>query len=173
MQLNAILRAVVGSLSAGKIEGCRKALSAMGDSIDVIGFDANSGVDDVPVGELECLLGAANRADECQRAQPDAQFWIGVESGLRLMPASVYAMTTYAFIRAADGRIGFGSSSSHPVLTAGDAVGAAELIARFPSGNQSIAKLTNGAYTLEDKAEEAVLCAYVALGLCADPRGEH
>jgi non-canonical (house-cleaning) NTP pyrophosphatase len=173
------LLAVIGSSNIGKIEGCRRALSVMAGAvkIEVVGVDVQSGVSGVPVGELECLRGAANRADACQLRSPHAHYWIGVESGLRLMPASTYAMTTYAFIRDGDGRIGFGSSSSHPVLQAVETdlvqAGGSDLLARFPSGNQSIAQLTSGAYTLEHKVYEAVLCAHVALGLCADPRGEH
>jgi non-canonical (house-cleaning) NTP pyrophosphatase len=170
------LSAVIGSAKAGKIEGCRRALAVFDrlHSYEVIGIDSPSGVSGVPVSEAECLIGAANRAAHCRQLHPDASYWVGVESGLRTMVGGVSAMTTYAFVRAHDGRLGFASSSSHPVGLAAppDPAGASEtqLLAQFPSGNQSIAQLTGGAYTLEHKTYEAVLCALVGLGLCPDPR---
>lgn len=170
--------AILGSSKPGKIEGCRRALVTMSgdETVDVRGANTPSGVADVPVGDSECLRGAANRADACKTHAPNAQYWIGVESGLRRMPGSIYAMTTYAFILSNDGLIGFGSSSSHPVLRECDQAlvraGDAELLRRFPSGTQTIDALTRGAYRLEDKVFEAVICAFVALGLCTDPRSE-
>lgn len=46
------------------------------------GLSTASGVADQPIGDEETLRGAQNRAYFCREAQPDADFWVGIEGGI-------------------------------------------------------------------------------------------
>jgi inosine/xanthosine triphosphatase len=54
------------------------------ESFTVSGLSVPSGVSDQPMSDAETLQGAVNRADNARIAQPDADFWVGMEGGLEL-----------------------------------------------------------------------------------------
>lgn len=51
----------------------------------------NSGVSDQPVGDNETYLGAKNRAVNVKSIIPQADFWIGIEGGIKKFNDQLYA----------------------------------------------------------------------------------
>jgi inosine/xanthosine triphosphatase len=54
-----------------------------------------SGVDHQPRSDEETLAGAANRAENAARAVPDADYWVGIEGGIRDQDGE---MTAFAWV---------------------------------------------------------------------------
>jgi inosine/xanthosine triphosphatase len=52
------------------------------ESFQVGSFRADSGISDQPFGDQETLQGASNRALNVQKAQPEADCWVGIEGGV-------------------------------------------------------------------------------------------
>ncbi len=46
------------------------------------GISVPSGVPDQPMDDSETLQGAMNRAENAQRAAPEADYWVGIEGGI-------------------------------------------------------------------------------------------
>lgn len=89
------LRIAVGSLNPSKLRAVKQAMTQILEhketpeavSIDLIGFDVESGVPDQPMGDEETCRGAQNRAVAAYAAYTKAQgvrphFAIGLEGGL-------------------------------------------------------------------------------------------
>lgn len=51
-------------------------------TLDVRGVSVPSGVSDQPMSDAETLQGAENRARNARAAEPDADYWVGIEGGL-------------------------------------------------------------------------------------------
>jgi non-canonical (house-cleaning) NTP pyrophosphatase len=73
----------VGSTSRRKIEAVARALAILRPHHHdtVFGTEAASGVPETPW-DVEIVTGARNRADAAQRGVPEADLWIGLETGL-------------------------------------------------------------------------------------------
>jgi len=52
-----------------------------------------SGVSDQPMTDDETLKGATNRAQNARDAEPEADFWVGIEGGIHETPEGVEAFT--------------------------------------------------------------------------------
>lgn len=76
-----MIRIVVGSKSAIKIEAVEAAAAALGIEADVVGVEIDSRVPPQPFGQQETLNGALARALGAQATDPDA-YAIGIENGL-------------------------------------------------------------------------------------------
>lgn len=79
------MKALIGTMNPGKIEGAKKALEAFYKDVEVVGFKAPSEVDDQPV-DRETLIGATNRARNtkayAEAAGMEADYYMGIESGI-------------------------------------------------------------------------------------------
>ena len=64
-------------------------------SIDVVSVSVPSGVQDQPRSDAETLQGAENRAAGAQRAESQADYWVGIEGGIEDDGA---AMVAFAWI---------------------------------------------------------------------------
>lgn len=51
------------------------------DQFEAVGMSVPSGVSDQPMGDEETFQGAWNRAKGAQDAEPQADFWVGIEGG--------------------------------------------------------------------------------------------
>ena len=91
--MSEMLQIVVASQNPVKIEATRqgfaKVFPAM--SLDVSGCDVPSGVSEQPMGNVETMNGARNRADNAQKAHPDADYWVGIEGGVEELEGSLQA----------------------------------------------------------------------------------
>ncbi len=52
------------------------------DTFDVSGVAVPSDVSDQPMTHRETMQGAFNRATHARKAQPDADYWVGIEGGI-------------------------------------------------------------------------------------------
>lgn len=53
------------------------------EQIQCTGIPAESGVSDQPMSNEETLLGAKNRSNFAKQAEPNADYWVGIEGGLQ------------------------------------------------------------------------------------------
>ncbi|KAK4447852.1 inosine triphosphate pyrophosphatase-like protein [Podospora aff. communis PSN243] len=80
----AVRTIVVASLNPVKIAAAVQGFSDMfpGSAFTSRGVSVPSGVPDQPLGDAETLQGALNRAQRAREAEPDADFWVGLEGGV-------------------------------------------------------------------------------------------
>ena len=73
---------ITGSDNPNKIEGVKKGFAQMflKISLDIIGCAVESGITDQPLSNEETLTGAFNRAKNCQKLFPDADYFCGIEA---------------------------------------------------------------------------------------------
>lgn len=79
------MKALIGTMNPGKIEGAKLALERYFENVEVEGYKASSEVDDQPV-DKETLIGARNRARNTKKYAEEnrieADYFMGVESGI-------------------------------------------------------------------------------------------
>ena len=77
------MQIIVGSQNPVKIRAVESAFEQVFPQtlFQISGCEAISGVSDQPMSDGETLLGAQNRADDCQRQHPEADYWVGLEGG--------------------------------------------------------------------------------------------
>lgn len=78
----AIKKVILGSESELKLRAVTRALNGLGVHSETIGYKTGSGVSVQPQGMREIFRGATNRAMMVRGAYPDADLWIGIESGI-------------------------------------------------------------------------------------------
>ena len=83
------------------------------------GISVPSGVSDQPQTGAETFTGASNRAQNAEQAQPEADFWVGIEGGIALSSDKVEGqkseeMESFAWIviRSNDNRLGKARTST-------------------------------------------------------------
>ncbi len=79
-----LIRIAAGTTSHHKISAIKEACRQMGygDDIEVVGYPAESGINAQPIDLDETMKGAVNRALQAQKHIPEAELWIGIESGI-------------------------------------------------------------------------------------------
>lgn len=102
----------VASRNPVKINAAQAAFTQMfpGESFTVAGFSLPSGVPEQPTSLRQTMQGARNRAENARAAQPDSDFWVGIEGGIEDSPLG---MTCFARVHALgrDGIIGLGQTA--------------------------------------------------------------
>lgn len=76
------IRVAIGSTSKQKIEAVKHAFGKRGTAFDVLSASAPSGVNEQPVWHEETRTGALNRLAKAHDIFPDADYTIGIESGI-------------------------------------------------------------------------------------------
>lgn len=80
------MRVVVASKNPVKLAAVEAAFTAVfasaGAAIDIAGVSVESGVSEQPLTDDETLTGASNRANHARSAEPEADYWVGLEGGL-------------------------------------------------------------------------------------------
>ena len=91
------MKVIVASTNPVKIEAARLGFARVfpGETINVRGVAARSGVSDQPSSEEETLRGAHNRAENAAAEEPDADFWVGIEGGVTTIEGD---LATFAWI---------------------------------------------------------------------------
>lgn len=102
---------VVGTNSERKIESVRKVLKQVLGEVyfDIIPFAAKSNVSETPW-DKETFDGAKNRAHRCRAEHPEADYFVGIESGLVERYGHIYEEAWSCVIHN-DGKEFFGYSS--------------------------------------------------------------
>lgn len=75
---------VVASTNPVKIQAALDGFRAIfpGEPFSAVGVSVASGVSDQPMTSVETRHGALNRAMNARQAQPDADYWVGIEGGV-------------------------------------------------------------------------------------------
>lgn len=84
---------VVASRNPVKVDATRLAFKELfpDESLDVSSVDVESGVSDQPVSDEETRRGARTRATNAASAEPDADFWVGMEGGIEVIDDQLMA----------------------------------------------------------------------------------
>ena len=104
---------IVASKNPVKIEAAKNGFTRMFNygKFNFTGISVPSLVSDQPMSNKETLQGAINRVENASKAEPDADYWIGIEGGL---DEGENGMETFAWIVVKDkeGKIGKGKTGS-------------------------------------------------------------
>ncbi|MCO6359225.1 inosine/xanthosine triphosphatase [Roseivirga pacifica] len=94
------IKVVVASKNPVKINCTSQAFSKAFPSaiLDVQGVSVPSNVSDQPMTDAETLEGAKNRARNAQSAQPDADYWVGIEGGINQESGTMEAFAWISII---------------------------------------------------------------------------
>ncbi len=169
------MKIVVASRNPVKLKATAAAFAAMlpDTPAEILGISVESGVADQPRGDDETRRGARQRADNARVAEPDADYWVGLEGGVDVFGDT---LMTFAWmsICEADGRRGETRSVGLPLPTAikalvdqglelGDAND--QVFGTVNSKHQggAFGLLTDGRYTRESVYVEALCVALVPL----------
>jgi inosine/xanthosine triphosphatase len=106
-------RIVVGSTNPVKIAAVQAVMERVGSRAEVAGLAVASGVRDQPVGDVETIRGATQRARAVLEAS-DADFGVGLEGGV-VDSDGVMRTCAWAAVVARDGRVGTGGSLAMPL----------------------------------------------------------
>ncbi|EHK22541.1 uncharacterized protein TRIVIDRAFT_150911 [Trichoderma virens Gv29-8] len=108
-----VTRVIVASRNNVKISAAKEAFAGMFPSaaFSFTGLNVPSGVADQPMTDAETLQGAKNRALNARDAEPEADYWVGIEGGV---DDSGDAMETFAWVStsAAAERMGRGRTAA-------------------------------------------------------------
>ena len=88
---------IVASKNPVKIESTKDAFTKMFSNqvFEIEGMSVESGVSDQPMGEEETLLGATNRVNNVSLLSPEADYWVGIEGGSKIVDQG---METFAWV---------------------------------------------------------------------------
>lgn len=91
------MKIVVASTNPVKCNAALAGFERMfpGKTFEVEGVSVGSGVSDQPLSDDETYTGAFNRAMNAKAAQPDADYWVGLEGGIETKGAD---MESFAWI---------------------------------------------------------------------------
>ena len=101
---------VVGSTNPAKLEPVRRVFAEVFAGLEVYGVEVPSGVPAQPIGYLETLQGAENRA-QAALAQPGATWGLGLEAGVEFDAHGSWLFNVAVILRA-DGRRGMARGGS-------------------------------------------------------------
>jgi inosine/xanthosine triphosphatase len=93
------MKIVIGSTSVPKISAVKEVFNDFfkREIIEIIPIEVDSGVNPTPFSVEECILGGRNRIKKCQQQIPDADYYIGIESGV-LKTTKFIFLTPWAII---------------------------------------------------------------------------
>ena len=168
----------VGSRNTAKLEAVRRGLAPFFAHVDVLGVDAQSGVDPQPLGFAEIIAGARNRA-RGGHGSGLCDLAAGIEDGLIALPEAETGWLNVGCCVLFDGAregLGFSAGFEYPP----DCVAEATRSPRTPIGDAfdrrfaprpgardpgagagNIGRLTEGALTRADYGAQAVTCAWL------------
>ena len=163
---------VVASGNPVKIEATRRAFATLfpDASLELISVSVASGVSDQPTSDEETRLGARARALNSRSANPDADFWVGLEGGLDVFDEQLMAFAWMA-VQGTSGDIGEARSVTLPRppavkelvdsgLELGDANDQVFATVNSKQGSGAYGLLTAGLYT-----RESVYCQTIIIAL--------
>jgi inosine/xanthosine triphosphatase len=164
---------VVASTNPIKIESARLGFARMfpDEKFTISGVSAASGVPDQPMGEEETLEGAENRADNVSKMSKDADYWIGIEGGLKETARGMEAFA-WIVVKSKKGTVGRGRTGSFfipekvvKLVHEGKELGVADDIVfglkNSKQSNGAVGILTNNILTRTTSYESAVILAFI------------
>ena len=164
---------IVASKNPVKIESTRSAFTKMfpDQVFEIEGMSVESGVSNQPMGEEETLLGATNRVNNVSLLSPEADYWVGIEGGSKVVGEG---METFAWVvvKSKDGRKSQGRTASFylpkeivALIKQGKELGEADDIVfkrqNSKQANGAVGILTGDILTRADYYETAVILALI------------
>ena len=167
------MKIVVGSRNPVKIGAATQAFETLfpDASLEVIAVDVDSGADDQPDSDEATRQGARTRALNSRRAEPDADFWVGLEGGVEIIDQQLMAFAWMSV----QGRVGDISEARSTTLPLPPAVkelliGGMELgeandrvfsTVNSKQGGGAYGLLTDGLYTREGIYAQTLVIALI------------
>lgn len=107
------MKVIVGSKNPVKFNVTKDVFESVfsSEEIEFLPCSAASGVPDQPYGIEETKTGALNRALDCQKQFPDADYFVGLEGGIEIIDDE-YWVTAWMCVLDKNGKQGFGRTSS-------------------------------------------------------------
>jgi len=107
---------IVGSHNPVKLETAKEAfaLAFPEETFEYVTHNAASGVPDQPMGAEETKEGALNRASDCRRQYPDADYFVGLEGGLEEQGEEFWT-SAWMCVQNAAGVSSFGRTGAFPL----------------------------------------------------------
>lgn len=111
--LTTMKKVIVGSNNPVKLETTKEAFRQCFPEtvLEFITFEAQSGVPDQPIGQIETKQGATNRSEACKLEYPDADYFVGLEGGLEKIEEGYWVFAWMCIIDK-NGTQGFGRTGS-------------------------------------------------------------
>ena len=105
---------IIASKNPVKISAALAGFEKMfpGEEFAAEGVSVPSGVSDQPQTGVETFTGASNRAQNAERAQPEADFWVGIEGGIEEKDSGEMESFAWIVIRSNDNRLGKARTST-------------------------------------------------------------
>ena len=104
------MKIALGTTNEAKMRAVESFLKSEGfEEYDLEGMSVESGVDDMPFSDMECIEGAINRAKNALSASEDAEYGIGLEGGVTIIDGKMF-LVGWVAITKKNGRTGVGSS---------------------------------------------------------------
>jgi len=109
---------VIGSKNPSKVSAIKKAFNIVFPNEKFIfeSMSVDSGVSRQPLTEEETQKGAMNRIQNCKKAFPKANYWVGIEGGVEPVDEG-FLLVEWVYIQNMDGKIGGGRGLSFTVPT--------------------------------------------------------
>lgn len=164
---------IIASKNPVKIETVKIGFAKMfpDERFTTDGVSAASGVPDQPMGEEETLKGAENRAENVSKISEDADYWIGIEGGLKETAKGMEAFA-WIVVKSKNGTVGRGRTGSFfipekvaKLVHEGKELGVADDIVfglkNSKQSNGAVGILTNDILTRTSFYESAVILALI------------
>lgn len=165
------MKIVVASKNPVKVAAVREAFTTSMPAMEfeMIALNVASDVSDQPASDAETRRGARNRVSNACAAQPDADYWVGLEGGIDIYEEQLMAFAWMA-IRSSDGRISDARSATLPLPAAvkalidsgmelGDANDRVFATLNSKQGGGAYGLLSNGLYTRESIYTQTLILA--------------
>ena len=165
------MKIVVASRNPVKLNAAREAFSAVypDRKLEVAGVDVASGVGDQPDSDAKTRDGARARALQARAAEPDADFWVGLEGGVDVFDDQLMAFAWMA-VKGRQGDVSEARSATLPLppavktlLDSGMELGEANdrvfSTVNSKQGGGAYGLLTDGRYTREGIYAQTLIIA--------------
>ena len=162
---------VVASKNPVKVDATMRAFNELfpDANIQLESVDVSSGVSDQPTSDEETRRGARTRAMNASQAEPDADFWVGMEGGIEVIDDQLMAFA-WMVVVGPKGDIGEARSVTMPLppavkklvdsgLELGDANDRVFATLNSKQGGGAYGLLTAGLYTRESVYRQTLIIA--------------
>ena len=140
-------------------------------ALEMMSVDVESGVSDQPTSDEETRRGARTRAANANLAEPDADFWVGMEGGIELIDGQLMAFAWMA-VQGPSGDVSEARSVTLPLppavkelvdsgLELGDANDKVFATMNSKQAGGAYGLLTGGLYTRESVYRQTLIIALI------------
>ncbi len=167
------MKIVVASRNPVKIGAAKQAFETLfpNDSLEVTGVNVDSGAGDQPDSDKATRQGARTRALNSRQAEPDADFWVGLEGGVEIVDGQLMAFAWMA-VQGRVGDISEARSTTLPLRPAekdyvaggmelGEANDRVFSTVNSKQGGGAYGLLTDGLYTREGIYAQTMIIALI------------